>query len=126
MDEAKYRTELIHTAATALSALEDLAVGKAGSSPAAQALLVEAILEERHRQDRQWGQIHHTPREWVLIIMEEVGEASRGSDWPGFSQPSSRRSAQRSRSRRCLRSLVAKKKLEAANELEEQWHEFSP
>lgn len=75
MDEAKYRIELIHTAATVVSALEDLAVGKAGSSPAAQDLLIAAILEERKREDRRWGEIHHTPETWLKIIGEELGEA---------------------------------------------------
>ena len=37
----------------------------------------EEIRAERERQDEKWGKQNHTPMEWLPIIMEEVGEASK-------------------------------------------------
>lgn len=35
------------------------------------------IEEERTRQDAKWGQQNHSPIEWIAILTEEVGEASK-------------------------------------------------
>lgn len=35
------------------------------------------IMEERSRQDAKWGEQNHSPLKWMLILMEEVGEASK-------------------------------------------------
>jgi hypothetical protein len=37
------------------------------------------ILEERHRQDAQWGVPDHSPFVWGAILMEEVGEYYRAA-----------------------------------------------
>jgi len=34
------------------------------------------IKEERKRQDEKWGEQNHSPEYWLVILMEEVGEAS--------------------------------------------------
>ena len=33
------------------------------------------ISNERERQIEKWGVQRHTPGDWVLILMEEIGEA---------------------------------------------------
>lgn len=33
-----------------------------------------AIIDERDRQDAKWGPQDHTLPEWIVILMEEVGE----------------------------------------------------
>lgn len=35
------------------------------------------IVEERQRQDAKCGPQHHSPYEWLPILMEEVGEMSQ-------------------------------------------------
>jgi NTP pyrophosphatase (non-canonical NTP hydrolase) len=35
------------------------------------------VLEERGRQDRKWGQQEHHPAVWMVILLEEVGEAAK-------------------------------------------------
>lgn len=42
--------------------------------PTAQVLV--DIMDERHRQDRKWGQQNHEMGDWLLILTEELGEAS--------------------------------------------------
>lgn len=34
------------------------------------------VAEERARQDDKWGQQDHDPNYWMVILMEEVGEAA--------------------------------------------------
>ena len=38
--------------------------------------VLSEILRERQRQDDKWGEPNHTPDRWLVILMEEVGEAS--------------------------------------------------
>lgn len=38
---------------------------------------IEAVLSERKRQDAKWGIQNHGPYAWLLILMEEVGEAAK-------------------------------------------------
>lgn len=38
--------------------------------------ILQDIFEERLRQDKKWGPQHHDADRWLLILMEEVGEAS--------------------------------------------------
>lgn len=46
------------------------------------------VVKERQNQDAKWGVQNHSPAEWMLILMEEVGEfsqavldaASKGAD----------------------------------------------
>jgi len=35
------------------------------------------IAEERKNQNKKWGEQNHSPIEWIPILMEEVGEASK-------------------------------------------------
>jgi len=35
------------------------------------------IAIERLRQDRKWGEQNHSPTTWLLIILEELGEAAQ-------------------------------------------------
>lgn len=35
---------------------------------------LDAVLEERERQDKKWGQQNHDPFVYGAILMEEVGE----------------------------------------------------
>lgn len=42
-----------------------------------QQQLVNEILEERVRQDMKWGIQNHSPMEWIVILAEEFGEASK-------------------------------------------------
>ena len=37
----------------------------------------DAVRKERIRQDAKWGEQNHAPMEWLPILMEEVGEASK-------------------------------------------------
>lgn len=37
------------------------------------------VVTERERQDKKWGEQNHTPDKWLVIEMEELGEAARGS-----------------------------------------------
>jgi NTP pyrophosphatase (non-canonical NTP hydrolase) len=39
--------------------------------------LIDEILQERKRQDLRWGQQNHGPEFWLLILLEEIGEAAR-------------------------------------------------
>ncbi len=39
--------------------------------------IINEIRAERRAQDRKWGQQDHTPIEWIAILTEEVGEASK-------------------------------------------------
>lgn len=37
------------------------------------------VLDERDRQDAKWGPQNHDPFAWLVILMEEVGEASKAA-----------------------------------------------
>jgi len=37
------------------------------------------IREERQKQDIKWGEQNHKPVEWIAILTEEVGEASKSA-----------------------------------------------
>lgn len=44
--------------------------------------IIEEIVAERARQNKKFGQQNHNLPEWMAILMEEVGEASREAvDW---------------------------------------------
>ncbi len=40
---------------------------------------LQDIMEERARQDAQWGEQNHTPEWWLVILGEEYGEACEGA-----------------------------------------------
>ena len=37
------------------------------------------IRDERKNQDVKWGEQNHNPADWLMILVEEVGEASRAA-----------------------------------------------
>jgi NTP pyrophosphatase (non-canonical NTP hydrolase) len=39
--------------------------------------ILQLIKDERIRQDTKWGPQHHDDGTWLLILIEEVGEASQ-------------------------------------------------
>jgi len=39
--------------------------------------VLEEIIDERHSQDRKWGEQNHEPLYWLAILMEELGEAAQ-------------------------------------------------
>jgi hypothetical protein len=41
--------------------------------------IYQLIRDERTRQDAKWGPQHHEDGKWLLILTEEVGEASQAS-----------------------------------------------
>lgn len=41
--------------------------------------ILRRIIVERLDQDKKWGRQDHDPDGWLIILMEEVGEASRGA-----------------------------------------------
>jgi NTP pyrophosphatase (non-canonical NTP hydrolase) len=38
---------------------------------------IEAIIQERKRQDEKWGVQNHGPSGWLAILVEEVGETAK-------------------------------------------------
>ncbi len=71
----KSSEELIQVLAVGVSILEDLRHGVADNSQAPGAVpIISEIYEERDRQDAKWGPQHHTPEEWAMILVEEMGE----------------------------------------------------
>jgi len=39
--------------------------------------IMDEVAAERGRQDRKWGEQNHSPYKWLVIEMEELGEAAR-------------------------------------------------
>ena len=44
-----------------------------------EAKIYNEIYRERIRQDKKWGEQNHDTFKWLSILMEEVGEASKGA-----------------------------------------------
>lgn len=40
-------------------------------------IILSEITDERTRQDKRWGIQNHDPGSWILILLEEVGEAAK-------------------------------------------------
>jgi NTP pyrophosphatase (non-canonical NTP hydrolase) len=38
---------------------------------------INEIVEERHQQDKKWGEQNHHPYKWLAILGEEVGESNK-------------------------------------------------
>lgn len=62
------RDELIQVGAVAVAAVEDLDIKPD------RLMIFSEVNDERKRQDAKWGEQHHHIDEWLLILMEEVGE----------------------------------------------------
>ena len=69
-----YRSELVQVAAVAVSAIEAHDAGRTLHSRT-PGILWE-IRQERKRQNQKWGSQDHKPDRWMIILMEEVGEAA--------------------------------------------------
>lgn len=73
----RLREELIQVAAVATAIVEDIDNGVADTSIwglRTHPVLAE-VFTERQRQDENWGPQHHDPFAWLMILLEEVGEA---------------------------------------------------
>lgn len=81
--ERHLRAELIQVAAVAVAAIHDLDHGGTGNTvPWCSATNIDdgvaaEVLLERERQEKKWGNQHHSPELWLSILMEEVGEAAQ-------------------------------------------------
>ncbi len=42
-------------------------------------LVLQEVLQERLRQHAKWGQQNHAPEIWLMILGEEVGEATKAA-----------------------------------------------
>ena len=75
------REELIQVAAVAVAIVEDLDRGTTEIESYPFEPYVKQVLTsvawERSRQEAKWGPQHHTTEEWLAILAEEVGEATR-------------------------------------------------
>lgn len=77
------RDELIQVAAVCCAIVEDMELGATGSDGVPyQGVANLAIAAERQRQEAKWGPQHHAPVEWLMILLEEVGEAFEAVDTP--------------------------------------------
>ena len=88
--DGQYRNKLIQVAGVAVSMIEDFDYGVADSSKTLTAdrpkttqskrtqtaPILSQIFEERQNQDEKWGPQHHVFSTWMVILMEEVGEAA--------------------------------------------------
>ena len=39
--------------------------------------IINELIHERSNQDKKWGEQNHNQFEWLAILMEEIGEASK-------------------------------------------------
>ena len=39
--------------------------------------IIDELIHERSNQDKKWGEQNHNQFEWLAILMEEIGEASK-------------------------------------------------
>ena len=76
------REELVQVAAVCVSIIEDMDYEMADSHWSSDGLMLNTdvvlaeVFDERRRQDEKWGPQHHDWVSWLLILMEEVGEAA--------------------------------------------------
>lgn len=49
-----------------------------------QGRAIDAVIAERRRQDRKWGEQNHGPDRWSLILTEETGEVAKAALENGF------------------------------------------
>lgn len=80
-----YRSELIQVAAVAAAAAQDAACGttaldkrtKEGARGWRELKdTLVAVSDERHSQEDKWGAQTHSRRDWLVILLEEVGEVA--------------------------------------------------
>ena len=75
-----YRSELIQVAAVAVAAIQNLDAGSTAIETSYEldksCAIASEVLGERERQEKKWGPQRHHPEKWMVILMEEVGEAA--------------------------------------------------
>lgn len=71
-----YRSEMIQVAAVALAALQNLDTGDT-SLELYPGILFDIIYKEREKQEYKWGVQNRSPEQWLIILMEEVGESAK-------------------------------------------------
>lgn len=74
------REELIQAAAVAVAIVQDLDYGSTVMALGDKNTVFNDVLDERYHQEEKWGPRHHTPSEWMAILVEEVGEAASELD----------------------------------------------
>ncbi len=72
----EFREEMIQIGAVATAIIHDRDKGGTGNHPEHLRVIEAEIAMERARQELKWGSQHHDPIIWMLILMEEVGEAA--------------------------------------------------
>ncbi len=80
IDAEELRKELIQVAAVAVAILRDMDTGstaiESGQDLVADGNVYADVAKERVRQFKKWGEQSHNPIEWLIILMEEFGEAA--------------------------------------------------
>lgn len=72
-----FKTASVHAAACILETLHGSKTSKRYLiKPTTNQTINKEIQTERERQDKKWGKQDHTPHYWMVILMEEVGEAA--------------------------------------------------
>ena len=78
-----YRSELIQCAAVCQAAIQNLDHFNtdldSSTSISYATDIASEVLGERHKQWKKWGSQNRTPEKWLVILMEEVGEAARAT-----------------------------------------------
>lgn len=69
-----WQTELIQVAAVAVAALQDHLGGDTRRTNEQE--ILEMVADERARQEERWGTRSYSPRQWLRVLQEEVGEAA--------------------------------------------------
>ena len=80
IDAPDLRKELVQVAAVAVAIIRDMDTGstrlEAMDELMADGEVFATVAKERLRQYKKWGNQSHNPVEWLIILMEEFGEAS--------------------------------------------------
>lgn len=71
-----YKDELIQVAAVAVAALQCDIDGDTRALLTRENML-DAVRDERAKQEAKWGAQKHSREKWLAILMEEVGEAAK-------------------------------------------------
>lgn len=73
MNRPALREELVQVAALCVATIEDIDYGMAQGHTKE---ILEDVHQERMRQEQLWGPRHYDPLQWLLLILEEVGESA--------------------------------------------------
>jgi hypothetical protein len=73
-----YQSELIQCAAVCLAAIQNCDQGSTELGDHEYLnILLQIVKNERLSQELKWGAQKHSPEKWMVILMEEVGEAAK-------------------------------------------------